>query len=132
MSYLGTSINNSPTIVSKRATTAANDPADYSCLAAALTPTGEITLGSDASAIGVCIPETGTIAVGDDITVQIKDIGLWKTGAAVAAGANLMSNADGKAVTATTGKFILAVALEAATAADQVIRVQICKAGFQS
>ena len=83
------------------------------------------------SYIGTSINPSPTIAAGADVTVQVKDIGLWKTGAAVKAGAELMADATGKAVTATAGKFILAVALEAATAADQIIQVQICKAGYK-
>lgn len=78
------------------------------------------------------IAKTDGIAAGEDVTIQVKDIGLWKTGAAVKAGAELMADASGKAITATTGKFILAFALEEATAADQVIRVQVCKAGYKA
>ena len=81
--------------------------------------------------VGLLIPETeDSVAAGDDVTVQVKDIGLWTVGAAVDAGALLMSDANGKAVAATAGKFVLAQALEAATAAGQVIHVQIIKAGY--
>ena len=84
-----------------------------------------------AEAVGLIIAESeAAIASGDDVTVQVKDIGLWIAGAAVNAGAMLMSDANGKAVTATAGKFILAQALEAATAAGQAIHVQIIKAGY--
>ncbi len=44
-------------------------------------------------------------------------------GGAVSAGANLAPGADGKAVAATTGQRVWAVALEAATADGQVITV---------
>lgn len=128
MSYIGTSINPSPTITGK----AAGAIADGAFLAAAFTADGAIEVAkADAGALGVFIPETDNIAAGGDVTVQVKDIGLWKTGAAVKAGAELMADATGKAVAATAGKFILAVALEAATAADEIIQVQICKAGYK-
>ena len=48
------------------------------------------------------------------------------------AGDLLTPDATGKATKAAAGNFILAQALEAATAADQVIHVQIIKAGFAS
>ena len=60
-----------------------------------------------------------------------KDIGLWVTGDAVAAGAELTSNANGAAVTAAQGDYVTAIALEAATAAGQVIKVQIVKSGIR-
>lgn len=129
MSYIGTSINPSPTITGK----AAGTIADGAFLAAAFTADGTIEVAkADAGALGIFIPETDNIAAGADVTVQVKDIGFWKTGAAVKAGDELMSNAAGKAITATAGKFILAIALEPATAADQVIQVQICKAGYKA
>lgn len=129
MSYIGTSINSSPTITGK----AAAAIADGAFLAAAFDSSGAIEVAkADAGAIGIFIPETDDIKAGADTTVQVKDIGLWKTGAAVAAGAELMSDATGKAITATTGKFILAFALEPATAANQVIQVQVCKAGYKA
>ncbi len=46
-------------------------------------------------------------------------------GAAIALGAPLAPGTDGKAVTATTGQRVWGIALEAATAADQVITVLI-------
>ena len=48
----------------------------------------------------------------EDVTVQVKDISKWKAGGDFAAGDFLTSDANGAAVKATTGKFILAVALE--------------------
>ena len=129
MSYIGTTINPSPTITGKAAAAIAAG----AFLAAAFNADGAIEVAkADAVALGIFIAETDNIAAGADVTVQVKDIGLWKTGAAVKAGAELMSDATGKAVTATAGKFILAVAMEPATAADQVIQVQICKAGYKA
>jgi len=127
--FIGTSINESPVISAKAGAAITNG----AMLAAAMSSAGAVAPVSTAGAeaVGLIIPETeASVASGDDVTVQIKDIGLWIVGAAVNAGAMLMSDANGKAVTATAGKFILAQALEAATAAGQVIHVQIIKAGY--
>lgn len=45
------------------------------------------------------------------------------SGAGITAGAELMSNAAGKAITATTGKYVKAHALQSATGADEKISV---------
>lgn len=127
--HIGTSINESAVISAKAGAAISNG----AMLAAAMGSTGTVApVGTaGAEAVGVIIPETdAAVAAGDDVTVQVKDIGLWIVGAAVNAGAMLMSDANGKAVTATAGKFILAQALESATAANQVIHVQIIKAGY--
>lgn len=125
--FIGTSINESPVIAAKAATPINNG----AMLAVVMGEAGVSVAGAGVSAVGILIAETeGAVAVGNDVTVQVKDIGLWKTGAAVAAGALLASDASGKAITATSGKYIVAQALEAATAADQVIHVQIIKAGY--
>lgn len=125
--YIGTSINESPVIAAKAAASIDNG----AMLAVAMGASGVSVAGAGVAAVGLLIAETkGKVAAGDDVTVQVKDIGLWKTGAAVAAGALLASDANGKAITAASGKYIVAQALEAATAADQVIHVQIIKAGY--
>lgn len=46
-----------------------------------------------------------------------------KAGAAVAAGAKVSSDAAGKAVTAASGEYIAGIALDAASAANQLISV---------
>lgn len=126
--YIGTSINESPVIagIAAEAITAG------SMLAVTMGADGvKKVAAAGAAAVGLLIAETDdAIAAGDTVTIQVKDIGMWKVGAAVAAGDLLAADANGKAVKATAGKFILAQALEAATAADQVIRVQIIKAGY--
>ena len=127
--YIGTSINES-SVISAKAGAAISGGA---MLAAAMGATGTVSVVSTAGAVpvGLLIPETeAAVAAGDDVTVQVKNIGLWTAGAAVDAGALLMSDANGKAVTATAGKFVLAQALEAASADGQIIHVQIIKAGY--
>ena len=68
-----------------------------------------------------------TVAKGDDITIQVKEIGKAVAGAAIAKGAELATNAKGELVTATDGQFVVATALQAANAAGHIIDVQITK-----
>ena len=125
MSIYGTPINDSP-VVNIKAGATISAPAFLAVTA------GGAVCGAGALALGIVTPDCDSaVASGDDLTVQIKDIGTWIAGAAVSAGAELASDANGKAVTATSGDFILAIALKAATAAGQRIPVQICKAGYK-
>lgn len=125
--YIGTSINESPVIAAQ----AGQAITGGALLAVAMSSTGvKVVSTAGDVALGLLIPETDDVAAGDTVTVQIKDMGLWKVGAAVAAGDLLASDATGKAVKATAGNYILGQALEAATAAGQVIHVQIIKAGY--
>ena len=54
------------------------------------------------------------VTVGDDLDVQIKDIGAWTAGAAVAYGDELAVGAGGKAVKATAKSFIVGIASRSA------------------
>ena len=85
-----------------------------------------------AMALGISIGETDeTVAAGEDIDIQIKDIGKWMAGEAIDAGDALATDAAGKAVKATSGKFIMGVALTSAAAADTLVQVQLAKMGYQ-
>lgn len=127
--FLGTAINTSPTIAGRAGAAITNG----AFLAVRFDGSGNIVLATaGGNALGLLVATTpAAVAIGDNVTVQIKDIGLWTAGAAVAAGAELTPNAAGQAVAVATGNHVLAVALEAATAAGQVIRVQIAKSGRQ-
>jgi hypothetical protein len=130
MAYMNAAINDSPTIVDKAAGSMTN-PA----MLAAVYSGGKLAIASAAGAVvvGIVLPDApDTVSADDDLTVAIKDIVLWKTGDAIAKGAELATANNGKAVTATSGAFIVGFALDAASAADQVIRVQITKAGYKS
>lgn len=59
---------------------------------------------------------------GQDITVDILGTSIATSGAAVAVGAALETDAQGRLITRTTGP-VVARALEAATAADQLFEV---------
>lgn len=126
--YFGTSINDSPTIVLP-----AKDKIEKAQGIALMIDDGQLVKPTaGANVIGLSLfTNDETIAAGDDVTVQVKDIGKWIAGGEVSVGDELTTNADGKAVKAETGNFITAVALSKATAENDVIVVQIIKAGYK-
>lgn len=71
--------------------------------------------------------ESGKVAKGDDVDIQIKDIGYAIASAAIAKGAEITATDEGFAKTATAGDFVVGIALSAATAAKDYIRVQVAK-----
>lgn len=99
--------------------------------AVALGSGGAVPCSDTLVPVGLTIAETpAALAVGADVNVQVKDIGVWKGGAAFLAGDPLASDANGRAVKATAGSFILGFALEDCAANGQAVRVQITKSGF--
>ena len=125
---LGTAINSSPTVILP----AGADLTDIRYRALAVSNGALVLPAAGANALGIAIGETDDVSAGEDMTVQIKDIGKWEAAAAVAAGAELATDADGKAVAAASGKFIVGVALTAATAAGDIVQVQITKSGYKA
>ncbi len=128
--YLSTAINDTPTIVGKAGAPMLN----AAFHAAKFDAQGNIVpAAAGDNAIGLFVGTTpDVVAAGDDVTVQIKDVGLWVTGAAVLAGAEVASNAGGQAITAAANAFIVGIALETAVAPGAVIKVQIVKAGYKN
>lgn len=126
--YFGTSINESPTIVLP-----AKEKIEGAQGIALAISNGQLTKPTvGANVIGLSLfTNDETVEAGDDITVQVKDIGKWVAGEEIAVGDELTANADGKAVKAVGGNFITAVALSKATAAGDVIKIQIVKAGYK-
>lgn len=125
MSYYGTTINDSAVIVVK-----AGEEIPAPAFLAVGADGKVATAGKNA--IGIVMPGCDDkVTVGDDLDVQIKDIGAWTAGAAVAYGDELAVGAGGKAVKATVKSFIVGIALEEATKAGQRIAVQIVKAGYK-
>lgn len=126
--YLGTTINSSPTVVFP----AGADISGARCVALALS-NGKLALpAAGAMALGISIGETDEdVAAGTDIDIQIKDIGKWIAGEAIAVGDELMTDAAGKAVKATSGKFVMGVALTAAATAGSLVQVQLAKMGYK-
>lgn len=128
MSYIGDSINASPTIAG-RAGAAIPGGAG---LAVKYDANGCIVPCATAGepALGVIIMQQGDVAVGDSVTVQIKDVATCVSGGAVSKGALVAVNASAQAVAAGAGDFAIGMALSGASAAGQMVQVQICKCGF--
>lgn len=128
MSYVGDSINASPTIA-ERAGAAIPGGAG---LAVKYDANGCIVPCATAGepALGVIIMQQGDVAVGDSVTVQIKDVATCVSGGAVSKGALVAVNASAQAVAAGAGDFAIGMALSGAAAAGQMVQVQICKCGF--
>lgn len=82
--------------------------------------------GAAARAIGLLADE---VPAGKSATVQVAGVARGRAGAAFAAWANLATDAQGRLVTATTGQTIVAQAYEAATAAGQLVRVEVFNGG---
>lgn len=125
--YFGTSINESPTIV----------------LPASETMNGARGIALVIKDGGLAKPKAGDVTIGlslmtgedevekgEDVTVQVKDIGKWIAGGTIAVGDLLTTNAEGKAVKATAGQFIMAQALSGTEKTGTLIKVQIIKAGY--
>lgn len=126
--YLSTGINDSSTIVRKATGAIANG----AFKAVKFDANGGIVTGGVAGekTLGILIATTPeAVAAGEDVTIQIKDIGLWEAGAAIKAGDELTTSATGTAAVAAAGNYVLAVALEAAAAPGAVIKIQIVKSG---
>ena len=83
-------------------------------------------------ATGIVILENETVAKGDDITVQIRNQGMWAAGAKIEAGDFLAVDEEGLCQKATTGQYILAMALTPATAKGDIVNVAIIHAGYEA
>ena len=129
MDYVGTSINESATVVYP----ASAALTDARAIAVVLDEGGVVKLPTaGANVLGITIMETKeTVAVGADVDVQIKDIAKWKTAAAVKAGDELAADAAGKAIVAASDDFIVGIALTDGSSGD-IVSVQITKSGYKS
>lgn len=123
MAYTGTGINTSATIVE-----AAGVAADFRGKAvkfdagkAVLAAAGEMCVG-----VGL-ITNSDTTNAGEDVDIQVKEIGLGLAGAAITKGVELASDANGALVAASTGNFVIGIALDDAAAAGKFIKIQIAK-----
>ena len=79
-------------------------------------------------ATGIVLLGDETASKGDDITVQ----GMWTAGAAFDSGDFLAVDAEGLCQKATTGQYILAMALTPATAKGDIVNVAIIHAGYEA
>lgn len=129
MVYTATNINNSATIVAQTGTTVTT-PVDVRGKAVKYDSSGNVVLASTVGEIivGIAIlTNDETVKAGDDVHIQVKDIGVALAGSAIAVGDELTADADGKVKKATDGDFVIATALESAGADGKYIRVQITK-----
>lgn len=83
-------------------------------------------------ATGIVLLGDETASKGDDITVQIRNQGMWAAGAKIEAGDFLAADAEGLCQKATTGQYILAMALTPATAKGDIVKVAIIHAGYEA
>lgn len=131
--FNGVQINQSVTIVEQ----AGAEIADVRNRIMAYDKDGNAVLAADGSAalIGVALIETGIndisgaesgkVNAGDDVDIQIKDIGYVLAGSDIAKGDEVTAS-SGLAVKAETGNYVVGIALSAATE-DGYCRVQIAK-----
>lgn len=124
--YEYTGINESVTV----ALQAGEDLSDVNAKAVKLTEEGIVLPAAGEEAIGiVLITEDETYKKGDTVSVQMKDIGLWKAGGEIALGALLAADDEGLCQTAAAGQWVLARALSPAIGKGNIVKVQIIHAG---
>ena len=131
--FNGVQINQSVTIVEQ----AGAEIADVRNRIMAYDGDGNVVLAADGSAVpvGIALIESGTndisgvesgkVNAGDDVDIQIKDIGYILAGGEIAKG-NEVTASSGLAVKAESGNYVVGIALSAA-AKDDYCRVQITK-----
>lgn len=127
MAYLTTGTNPSPIISAK----AGNEIAGGAFTAVEFNTDGDVITAAGTNApVGILAADNDDVQKGDVVSVQVSAIGYWRAGAAFNAGDLLTADAEGDAIKATAGKFILGVALEEATGKGTVVSVQITKSGY--
>lgn len=71
--------------------------------------------------------ESGKVKTGEGIDILVKDIGVVLSGEAIKKGQEVAAGADGKAVPASGGDYVLGIALDKAEGADEYVVVQLAK-----
>ncbi len=132
--FNGTQINQSITIVE----TSGADMDDCRNRAMVYDGDGNVVFAEDGTKpfIGIALieagmndisgKESGNVKKGDDVDIQIKDIGYLLSGAEIAKGAEVTAGAGGLAASAVSGDYIVGIALDAAEK-DDYCRIQIAK-----
>lgn len=132
--YNGTQINQSATIVEK----AGAAIADARNRLFAYDNNGDVVLATDGTKpiVGIALieagynditgAESGKVAIGDDVDIQVKDIGVVLCGGTIAKGAAVTAGTNGLAAAASSGDFVIGFALSAG-AKDKYANIQICK-----
>lgn len=70
--------------------------------------------------------ESGKVEIGDDVDIQVKDIGFVLAGADITKGQEITAGADGLASVAQAGNYVLGIALTSVKK-DEYCRIQIAK-----
>ena len=132
--YHGAQFNQSPTIVEQAG--AAID--DVRNLIMKYDDNGAVVLATAGTDIpvGIALIEAGyndisgatagMVAVGDDVDILVKDMGVVLAGAAIKKGQEVTAGAGGKAAVAASGNYVLGIALET-VAEGEYLNVQIAK-----
>lgn len=126
---MSTGINQSPVIIDKTGAKLENAAFKF----VKRDSSGKLVLATTAGekVVGVAVATTDvSVASGDDLTVQVKDICNVIAGAAISKGALVTTDANAKAATAAAENYIIGEALTAASAAGDVIQIQITKSGY--
>lgn len=134
VNYNGMQMNPSATIVDE----AAAKVEDARCKIFAYDSNGKLVLATDGSKplVGIATIEVGVnditgaksgeISVGDDIDIQIKDIGFVIAGATIAKGDEITSDENGEAKKAAAGDYVIGFALNAVEKGG-FVKIQISK-----
>lgn len=78
----------------------------------------------------ILINQNDIIKKGEDLSIQVKNIGLWVAGSDFKVGDLLATDAEGLCRKATTGQYAYAVALEEAVVKGDIIKIQITHSGY--
>lgn len=70
--------------------------------------------------------ESGKVVKGDDVDIQIKEMGVVIAGEEIKKGQEIAAGADGLAAVAASGDYVLGIAVSNATA-EGFLRIQIAK-----
>ena len=132
--YNGVQINPSPTIVEK----AGADIADCRNRIMKFDENGNVVLAAAGTDIPVGIAiieagyndisgvESGKVKAGDDVDIQIKEMGVVLAGASIKKGQEVAAGANGLAAVAAAGNYVLGIALDKAEA-NEYLPIQIAK-----
>lgn len=83
------------------------------------------------NAVGIAIATMDDKKAGDDLDYQIKDCCYWITGDTLQAGDELASDANGCAVKAQTGQYVIAMALETVPDAGKPVLAHVHRTGIK-
>lgn len=131
MNYFGVSINQSPTAAEK----AGADISGGEFLAVKYNDDGNVVIcdAEGDTAVGILLPETSeTVNAGDDVTIQIKDIGMGMSGAEIKKGCELTADSKGRLIPAKSGNFVLGYAVSSAEKENELVRIDIRKCGCKA